>query len=128
MCNNISAITLALILLGGECAYSESRPWAKEPVVPLKINDVCQPIAYSEQRIHPDSLLGRRLDINLNCGLLGAVDLDSYLRPYLEGKRPFWPVSVPATLTRPISHPSTEAALTNSRTSGLASPPVAFPV
>ncbi len=91
MWNRTLAILIALILLGGGAAYSESRPWAKEPVVTLKINDVCQPIAYSGQRIHPDSLLGRRLDINLNRGLLGAVDLDSYLRPYLEGKRPFWP-------------------------------------
>ena len=72
-------------------AYVESRTWAKEPVVPKKVADLCQPLAYSEQRIDPNSLLGRRLEINLNKGLLGAIDLDSYLRPYRGGPRPKWP-------------------------------------
>ncbi|MGA8152496.1 MAG: beta-L-arabinofuranosidase domain-containing protein [Terriglobales bacterium] len=67
------------------------RPWVKEPIVPQKVAGLCQPIAYSGQRIDPNSLLGRRLEINLNRGLLDAVDLDSYLRPYREGTRPLWP-------------------------------------
>jgi hypothetical protein len=42
MCNNISAITLALILLGGECAYSESRPGkiVHELGIPVQFRDM----------------------------------------------------------------------------------------
>lgn len=72
-------------------AYTESRSWVKEPIVPCKVAAICHPIAYSGQRLDPNSLLGRRLDINLNRGLLNAIDLDSYLRPYRGGERPVWP-------------------------------------
>jgi DUF1680 family protein len=69
----------------------EHRHWAKQPVVPNKIKDVIKPLEYSSQRLHPESLLGRRLNLNLQAGLLQAIDLNSYLQPYREGKRPVWP-------------------------------------
>jgi DUF1680 family protein len=69
----------------------EGRGWAKSPVVPNKIKDVIQPLEYSQEKLNPDSLLGRRLDIAVERGLLGAIDLDSYLRPYREGVQPRWP-------------------------------------
>jgi len=72
-------------------AYAEVRPWVREPIVAQKVANLCQPIAYSAQWIDPNSLLGRRLEINLNLGLLGAIDLGSYLGPYREGTRPLWP-------------------------------------
>jgi DUF1680 family protein len=68
-----------------------NRRWAKQPVVPNKIKDKIQPLEYSSQSLHPESLLGRRLDLNTQIGLLKAIDVDSYLLPYREGKRPFWP-------------------------------------
>jgi len=71
-------------VLATKGAYTQSRPWAMQPIVPRKVADVCQPIAYSRQRIDPTSPLGRRLHINLNRGLLGAIELDSCLRPYRE--------------------------------------------
>lgn len=70
---------------------AESRAWVKEPIVPRKVADLCQPVAYSGQRLDPNSVLGRRLEINLHRGLLEAVDLESYLRPYHGGARPVWP-------------------------------------
>jgi uncharacterized protein len=69
----------------------EKLKWMRRPVVPNKITDKIQPLEYSDQRLHPDSLLGRRIDLNMSRGLLGAIDLDSYLRPYLESTRPRWP-------------------------------------
>ncbi len=69
--------------------FREGRAWAKKPVVPNKIISRCEPIAYSGQRLDPESLLGRRVDINLHRGLLDAVDVDDYLRGYRE--TPKWP-------------------------------------
>jgi DUF1680 family protein len=72
-------------------ATGEDRHWAKQPVVPNKIKDKIQPLDYSSQRLHPQSLLGCRLDLNVSAGLVKAIDIDSYLLPYREGKHPFWP-------------------------------------
>ena len=65
--------------------------WMRRPVVPNKVTDKIQALGYADQRLHPDSLLGRRVDLNMSRGLLGAIDLDSYLRPYLESTPPRWP-------------------------------------
>lgn len=70
---------------------AEVRRQAKQPVVPNRITDTIQPLDYSSHYLHPESFLGRRLELSLQNGLLKAVDLDSYLRPYREGKRPMWP-------------------------------------
>src|SRR4029077_11961821 len=72
-------------------ATVEDRHWAKQPVVPNKVKDTLQPLGYSSQQLHPESFLGKHLDLNTQIGLLKAVDVDSYLRAYREGKRPFWP-------------------------------------
>jgi hypothetical protein len=72
-------------------ANGDDRHWAKQPVVPNKIKDRIEPLEYSSQWLDPDSFLGRRVGLNLQVGLLKAVDVDSYLLPYREGKRPFWP-------------------------------------
>ena len=72
-------------------AAAKGRNWAKQPVVANKVKDVINPLEYSSQWLHPESLLGRRLDLNLSAGLLKAIDIDSYLRPYREGKLPVWP-------------------------------------
>ncbi len=72
-------------------ATGEGPHWARQPIVPNKVRGMIQPLDYSSQQMHPESLLGRRLEINLNRGLLGAIELDSYLRPYREGTRPVWP-------------------------------------
>jgi uncharacterized protein len=72
-------------------ASRDDRHWAKQPVVPNKIKDRIEPLEYSSQWLDPDSFLGRRVDLNLQVGLLKAVDVDSYLLPYRQGKRPFWP-------------------------------------
>lgn len=64
---------------------------AKQPVVRNQVKEALQPLECSGQQLHPDSLLGRRLEINLRRGLLGAIDVESYLRPYREAKRPVWP-------------------------------------
>ena len=72
-------------------AGTENRTWAKRAVVPNKVNDKIQPLEYSTQTLDPDSFLGRRLDLNLRDGVLKVIDLESYLRPYKDGKRPMWP-------------------------------------
>ncbi|HVO62754.1 MAG TPA: beta-L-arabinofuranosidase domain-containing protein [Terriglobales bacterium] len=59
--------------------------------MPNRVEDKIQPLEDSWQLLHPDSFLGRRLDLNTQVGLLQAIDLHSYLRPYREGKRPLWP-------------------------------------
>lgn len=69
----------------------ETRSWSKSPVVPNKVKDIIQPLGYSEEKLNPDSLLGRRLDVVVERGLLEAINLDSYLRPYREGVQPRWP-------------------------------------
>ena len=76
---------------GPAAAATEDRHWAKQPLVPNKIGDAIQPLEYACQRLHPESFLGRRVDINIQAGLLRAIDVDFYLRPYREGKRPLWP-------------------------------------
>src|SRR5215813_3511888 len=53
---------------------AEERRWAKQPVVPNKIKDKIQPLEYSTQSLHPESFLGRRLDLNTQVGLLKAID------------------------------------------------------
>jgi uncharacterized protein len=70
---------------------AEGRHWAKQPIVPNKVSDKIQPLEYSSQSLHPESMLGQHLDLNTQVGLLKAIDIDSYLLPYREGKRPFWP-------------------------------------
>jgi DUF1680 family protein len=65
------------------------RTWAKAPVVPNKIPDPCQPVAYAAQRLDPQSYLGRRVDINFRTGLLKTFDVDIYLNSY--GQNPTWP-------------------------------------
>lgn len=72
-------------------AGPQYRQWAKQPVVLNKVENAINPLDYSSQWLHPESLLGHRLDLNLRDGLLKAIDIDSYLRPYREGKRPVWP-------------------------------------
>ncbi len=89
--NRKLTISVALMAFWIRGVSAEPLGWTREPVVPNQIEGCCLSIAYSGQRLDPNSLLGRRLDINLNRGLLSTVDVDSYLRPYREGTHPLWP-------------------------------------
>lgn len=73
----------------GPDTQSGHRAWAKAPVVPNKVSETCQPVAYAAQRLDPQSYLGRRVDINFRTGLLQTFDVDLYLNSY--GQNPKWP-------------------------------------
>ena len=73
-----------------EAGY-EPRRWMKQPIVPNQVEEKIRPLDYAEEVLAPDSLLGRRLEIARTVGLLQAIELDSYLRPYREKTRPRWP-------------------------------------
>jgi len=70
---------------------AKEREWAKHPVVPNKVQNKIQPLEYATQSLHPESFLGRRLDLNTQIGLLKTIDIDSYLLAYRERTRPLWP-------------------------------------
>jgi len=59
-----------------ESADSEPRLRIQEPIVPRKTADTYQPRAHCWQRINLCSMLGSRMNIDLSCGPLGAIDLD----------------------------------------------------
>ena len=81
-------VALSLLMV---CDVARAVSSPVKPVVDNVKDEVMTPIPYECQQLNPDSLLGRRVDINLNRGLLGAVDEDVYLKPYETGLEPRWP-------------------------------------
>ncbi len=61
--------------------------WAGRPKIDNRIQNVCDPVPYAAQRLDPASYLGRRVDNNFRTGLLRTLDLDDYLRGYVESPR-----------------------------------------
>lgn len=63
-----------------ESPYTERRFQIQKPIVPRETTDAYEPHAHSWRRINLYSVLGSCISIDLNCGLLGAMNLDYFYR------------------------------------------------